>query len=74
MPKKLPPKVPVKLLIPRDLIPEVDEIVNDEAFDGRGDLALTLIRWNIYERKRLRGLNKEFAIIDEKNREREKSI
>ena len=67
MPKKLPPKVPVKLLIPKNLIPEIDEIVNDESYDGRGDLALTLIRWCIYERKRLKGIDRELIIVNSKN-------
>ncbi len=67
MPKKLPPKVPVKLLIPKNLIPEIDEIVNDESYDGRGDLALTLIRWYIYERKRLKGIDRELIIVNSKN-------
>ena len=67
MPKKLPPKVPVKLLIPKNLIPEIDEIVNDESYDGRGDLALTLIRWYIYERKRLKGIDRDLIIVNSKN-------
>ncbi len=67
MPKKLPPKVPVKLLIPKNLIPEIDEIVTEESFDGRGDLALTLIRWYIYERKRLKGIDRELMIVNSKN-------
>ena len=67
MPKKLPPKVPVKLLIPKNLIPEIDEIVNDESYDGRGDLALTLSRWYIYERKRLKGIDRELIIVNSKN-------
>lgn len=67
MPKKLPPKVPVKLLIPKNLIPEIDEIVTEESYDGRGDLALTLIRWYIYERKRLKGIDKELTTV--KNRD-----
>lgn len=67
MPKKLPPKVPVKLLVPKDLIQEIDEIVKEESYDGRGDLALTLIRWYIYERKRLKGLDQEVNILNRKN-------
>lgn len=62
MPKKLPKRVAFKVLVPEDLIPEIDELVNEGQYNGRGDLAFTLIRKYIDERRHEKVVEHEYEL------------
>lgn len=49
--KKVAETVAFNVLVPEGLIPEIDELVAEGQYNGRGDLALTLIRKYIDDRR-----------------------
>lgn len=62
MPKKLPRRIAFKVLVPEELVPEIDELVAEGQYNGRGDLALTLIRKYIDERRHEKVIEHEYEL------------
>lgn len=62
MPKKLPRRIAFKVLVPEELMPEIDELVAEGQYNGRGDLALTLIRKYIDERRHEKVIEHEYEL------------
>lgn len=62
MPAKTPAKVPLKVLVQADLVKEMDEAIRENAFDGRTDLILYLIRNYLAEQKQLKKIDQEYQI------------
>lgn len=63
MPKKLPKRVAFKILVPEDLIPEIDEYVAEGKYNGHGDFAFALIRKYIDERRHEKVIEHEYEIL-----------
>lgn len=70
MPKKLPKRVAFKVLVPEDLIPEIDEYVTEGKYNGRGDFAFALIRKYIDERRHEKVVEHEYELYKQKAKER----
>lgn len=44
MPKRAPPKTPVKLTFPTEMLPEIDRAVKEGLFSGRSEFTMYLVR------------------------------
>lgn len=65
MPKKPPKKVALKVLVPEELMPEIDKLVADGDYNGYGDLVLALIRKCINERRHETAVRNEYEIYQQ---------
>lgn len=72
MPKKLPKRVAFKVLVPEDLIPEIDEYVNEGKYNGRGDFAFALIRKYIDERRHEKVVEHEYELYKQAKEKEQK--
>lgn len=70
VPKKLPQRTSFRVILPEDLIPEIDKIVQEDLYDGRGDFALRLIRDYIDERRRMEQTRMEYEMYLEKKKKK----
>lgn len=72
MPRSLPKRYEFKVFVTEDVIAQIDEIVRDEEYNGRGDYALTLIRQDLADRKRAKLIEQEFALMEDRNHKKQK--
>lgn len=69
MPKRSPPKVMFRVMLPEELIPKIDKIIKEEQYNGRNDFAVRLIRNYIDEKEERDKINKQYEMYkDEKER------
>lgn len=69
MPKRSPPKVMFRVMLPEELIPKIDKIIKEEQYNGRNDFAVRLIRDYIDEKEERDKINKQYEMYkDEKER------
>ena len=75
MPKRSPPKVMYRVMLPADLIPRIDKIIHDEQYAGRNDFTVRLIRNYLDEKEEREKISKQYEMFkDEKDRRVNKSL
>lgn len=66
MPRNVPVKTPLKVLIQTELVNEMDEIIKEEAFNGRTDLIVYLLRGYIEKHKHQKCIAQEYQVYCKK--------
>ncbi len=72
MPKQMPKRYEFKVFVTEGTLSEIDEIVEKEQYNGRGDYALTLIKRDLAERRHEKTIDKEFAILEDRKKQEKK--
>ena len=67
MPKKRPEKTSFKVSLPEPLVRRMDDAVYEDGYGGRSDLIDRLLRNYLDERDRLKSLNTEYQILQERS-------
>ena len=68
MPRSVPAKTPLKVLIQTDLVNEMDEIIREEAFNGRTDLIIYLVREYVEKHKHQKCIAQEYQVYCKKQK------
>lgn len=66
MPARKSNKPSFKVFATDDLLERIDEVVQAEGYNGRGEYALTLIRADLAERDHKRTVDREYELSREK--------
>ena len=67
MPRTIPSKTALKVIIQTELVDEMDEIVKEEAFNGRTDLIVYLLRGYIEKHKHQKCVSQEYHVYCKKH-------
>ncbi|WP_147554426.1 hypothetical protein [Candidatus Methanomassiliicoccus intestinalis] len=76
MPKRSPPKVMYRVMLPAELVPKIDKIIHDEQYAGRNDFTVRLIRNYLDEKEERDKISKQYEMFeaDKKRRLKESSL
>ncbi len=68
MPQKPRDKTSFRVTVPEELLPRIDEIIEEDLYGGRSEFVMRLVRNYIDERDRQKSLKLEYKIIEEKKK------
>lgn len=63
MPRKVPDKSSFRVVVPDVFMSEIDEVVREDGYNGRSELALRLLRNYIDERKKNERIKMEYELM-----------
>lgn len=66
MPRSTPAKSPYKILLPAEVVKEIDEIVVKEGYAGRSDFIITTLRKEIATRKWIAAITMQYKLEEKK--------
>ena len=64
MPRKMPDKSSFRVVVPNVFMSKIDEIVQEDGYNGRSELALRLLRNYIDERKKNERIKMEYELMN----------
>lgn len=66
MPRTTHAKMPYKILLPVEIVKEIDELVVKEGYAGRSDFILTTLRKEIAARKWIEAITMQYKLEEKK--------
>ncbi|AGN26985.1 hypothetical protein A3206_08075 [Candidatus Methanomassiliicoccus intestinalis] len=73
MPTKVPPKKSFRVLVPEELEPKIDKLVEEGHYNGKSDFAMRLIRDYIDKKEEEETVRKKYEILKAEKKLKESS-
>ena len=73
MPTKVPPKKSCRVLVPEELEPKIDKLVEEGHYNGKSDFAMRLIRDYIDKKEEEETVRKKYEILKAEKKLKESS-
>lgn len=74
MPRSTPAKLPYKILLPAEVVKEIDELVVKEGYAGRSDFIITTLRKEIATRRWMETVAMQYKLEKNNDSSDEKEI